>query len=199
MTAIRPQEAVKLAKTLPPRLLTFFRRFPPTNTYATGPQRPELPTTSSPSPDTVATSTIPSKPSAKDILRSSVIWSDQAYNPFQPWKNPVTGRWRGPMYGLRRQADIAKMAKRYGVEELLPFSPKLSWVKREKREEQGLQVKGTGVGQKVKGKEWERTVKGRLEKRRQAMLKMPEMIQQWKEVSIFVLEIPWLRTFKLTN
>jgi large subunit ribosomal protein L25 len=92
------------------------------------------------------------------------------------------------MYGLRQQADIAKMAQKYGVEELLPFSPKLSWVKAQKREEQGLRVKGTGVGEKVKGKEWERTVKGRLEKRRNAMLKMPEMIQQWKEVSIFPLD-----------
>jgi hypothetical protein len=75
------------------------------------------------------------------------------------------------------------MARRYGVEELLPYSHKLKWVKDKKREEKGLRVKGTGVGEKVKGKEWERTVKGRLEKRRVAMLKMPEMIQQWKEVS----------------
>lgn len=87
------------------------------------------------------------------------------------------------MYGLRRQALIVKRARHHGVEELLPYSTKLSWVKTEKREAQGLRVKGTGVGQKVKGKEWERTQKGRLEKRRTAMLKMPEMIQQWKEVS----------------
>jgi hypothetical protein len=87
------------------------------------------------------------------------------------------------MYGLRQQADIASMARKYGVEELLPFSHKLKWVKDKKREEKGLRVKGTGVGEKVKGKEWERTVKSRLEKRRVAMLKMPEMIQQWKEVS----------------
>lgn len=42
-------------------------------------------------------------------------------------------------------------------------------------------VKGTGEGQKVKGKSWERTMKGRLELRRQAMLNMPQMIQEWKQ------------------
>lgn len=42
-------------------------------------------------------------------------------------------------------------------------------------------VKGTGEGQRVKGKAWERTLKGRLEVRRQAMLDMPGMIQEWKQ------------------
>jgi hypothetical protein len=46
-------------------------------------------------------------------------------------------------------------------------------------------VKGTGEGQKVKGKLWERTLKGRLEMRRQAMLNMPAMIQEWKQVCGF--------------
>jgi len=68
------------------------------------------------------------------------------------------------------------------VEELLPYSPKKTEERTKRREEHGLRVKGTGVGQRVKGHEWERTLKGRLEKRRQAMLDMPKMIQQWKEV-----------------
>lgn len=44
-------------------------------------------------------------------------------------------------------------------------------------------VKGTGVGQKVKGKVWERTLKGRLGARREAMLGMDNLIQEWKQVS----------------
>lgn len=87
------------------------------------------------------------------------------------------------MFSLRRQAELVKKAMTYGVAELLPHTNKLPWVKAQNREEQGLRVKGTGVGQKVKGKEWERTVKGRLEKRRRAMLEMPKLVQQWKEVS----------------
>lgn len=87
------------------------------------------------------------------------------------------------MYSLRRQAELVKKAMNYGVAELLPHTNKMPWVKAQKREEHGLRVKGTGVGQKVKGKVWERTVKGRLEKRRRAMLEMPKLVQQWKEVS----------------
>jgi large subunit ribosomal protein L25 len=73
------------------------------------------------------------------------------------------------------------MARKHGVEELLPWSPKLSWVKEEKKELRGLRVKGTGVGQRVKGHLWERTMKGRLEERRQAMRAMPELIREWKQ------------------
>jgi len=44
-----------------------------------------------------------------------------------------------------------------------------------------LRVKGTGVGQKVKGKLWERTLKGRLDDRRKAMEGMAELIKNWKQ------------------
>ena len=74
------------------------------------------------------------------------------------------------------------MARANGVEELLPYTVKGTQERIMKRQEGGLRVKGTGVGQKVKGKLWERTMKGRLEKRRQAMLGMPKMVQQWKQV-----------------
>jgi hypothetical protein len=43
----------------------------------------------------------------------------------------------------------------------MPHSVKDAAEKQKRREEHGLRVKGTGVGQKVKGKEWERTLKGR--------------------------------------
>merc|ERR1712093_341769 len=62
-----------------------------------------------------------------------------------------------------------------------PFSVKSTEERLRRREENGLRVKGTGIGQRVKGRESERTLKGRLEKRRQAMLEMPQMIQTWKE------------------
>jgi hypothetical protein len=54
-----------------------------------------------------------------------------------------------------------KLARQHGVEELLPHSVKGTVEKLRRREQNGLRVKGTGVGQKVKGKEWERTLKGR--------------------------------------
>lgn len=53
------------------------------------------------------------------------------------------------------------MARKYGVEELLPYTVKNSQEKLRKRVENGLRVKGTGIGQRVKGKESERSMKGR--------------------------------------
>lgn len=78
------------------------------------------------------------------------------------------------------------MARANGVEELLPYTTKGTEVRLQRRVEHGLRVKGTGVGQKVKGKLWERTMKGRLEKRRQAMLGMPKLVQQWKQVCVLL-------------
>lgn len=64
----------------------------------------------------------------------------------------------------------------------MPHTVKGTQERLARRKEQGLRVRGTGVGQKVKGKLWERTMRGRLEKRRQAMLGMPKLIEQWKMV-----------------
>ena len=108
--------------------------------------------------------------------------SSANYNPFKPFKDSITGKWRDPVYSLRRQADLVKMARTHNIEGLLPFTTKGTDERIRKRDEQGLRVKGTGVGERVKGKEWERTMKGRLNRRKQAMLQMPKMIQTWKQV-----------------
>lgn len=54
-----------------------------------------------------------------------------------------------------------KLARQHGVEDLLPYTVKGTEERLRKRAENGLRVKGTGVGQRVKGKESERTLKGR--------------------------------------
>ena len=41
-------------------------------------------------------------------------------------------------------------------------------------------VKGTGVGQKVKGHYWERTLRSKLELRQKAMERMPDLINAWR-------------------
>lgn len=78
------------------------------------------------------------------------------------------------------------MARANGLEELLPFTVKGTEERIRKREEHGLRVKGTGVGQKVKGKVWERTMKGRLNRRTKAMLEMPQLVQAWKQVFVLL-------------
>jgi hypothetical protein len=73
----------------------------------------------------------------------------------------VTGKWHDPVFSLRRQAELVKLARQHGVEELLPYTVKGTEERLRRRAENGLRVKGTGVGQRVKGKESERTLKGR--------------------------------------
>ena len=119
---------VQLALGLPSRLLTFLARYPPTTI---------LPPTAN--PETAKTG-----------------YQQDTPNPFLHQKHPVTGRWHDPKYSLRRQADLVKMARAYGVEELLPYTPKKTEERLRKRVELGLRVKGTGVGQKVKGHKHER-------------------------------------------
>ncbi|KAF4338358.1 diphthamide biosynthesis 4 [Fusarium beomiforme] len=72
-------------------------------------------------------------------------------NPFRFYKHPVTGKWQDPVYSQRRQAELVKMARENGVEDLLPETRKGTEYKLAHRVEHGLRVKGTGVGQKVKG------------------------------------------------
>jgi large subunit ribosomal protein L25 len=57
---------------------------------------------------------------------------------------------------------------------------------RQARKELGVRVKGTGVGQVVKGHIRERRMVKKDEARRKAMEEMPQLIHEWKLVSILV-------------
>ena len=175
---------VKLAQTLPPRLLRFFARYPPaalTSLHSSSGTSGTISTTT-----TLNTSSTDPNANFVETTAPTHDSSPNYENPFRSTKHPASGNWHDPIYSLRRQADLVKMARANGVEDLLPFTVKGTQERIRRREEHGLRVKGTGVGQKVKGKAWERTIKGRLEKRRQAMLEMPRMIRDWKQVmSVF--------------
>ena len=170
----------ELVKTLPPRLVRFFERFPP-HIYAKASSAPIVQTplsTSNADPNVNNdASALPNSNPSPGLI-----------HPFQRNLNPATGRWHDPRYSLRRQADLAKLAKQHGVEDLLPFTSKSPEEKLAKRVEKGIRVRGTGVGQKVKGHWWERSLRTRLDKRRQAMVDMPKMIYQWKQVRVSCLK-----------
>lgn len=195
------QHTVEIAKSLPPRLIRFFQKYPPpalfphlriassnlsTETQAS--TNPATPTTPTPIAQDVSVE-VNSTPDLTAVPRTapknsnipSEAFDLPYHNPFLPFKNVVTGKWHSPTYGLRKQADLVKLASEYGVVDLLPWTIKKPGEKEKRRIERGLQVKGTGEGQKVKGKKWERTLPGRLELRRQAMLDMPALIQEWKQ------------------
>lgn len=197
------------AAPVPQMLLNFFARYPP-NVYSakfTGASYPSFSTTQPQSSELQAASSLINSQSTIPLsLNSSSAGPDQPSiettvsappskpsldrpNPFLPWKNPETGRWRGATVSLRRQADLVKLAKKHGVESLLPPGRKSTVFKETRILEKGLRVKGTGEGQKVKGHKWERTMNTTLEKRRKAMEEMPELIRTWKQVSKLPLKI----------
>ena len=166
---------VMLAKSLPPRLIRFFERFPPIQYSKSAlASSAALSSTTTPRADAHAHSIGP-QPDAKHLITLS--------NPFQRHRHPVTGRLHEPMYSLRRQADLVKMAREHGIEDLLPPTVKGTEEQLAYRTEHGIRVRGTGVGRRVKGHWLERTLRARLDKRRQAMLDMPKLIYQWKQVS----------------
>ena len=152
--AATPHHHIALARALPPRLLSFLTRYPP----------------QTPIPLNASTSIAPPAP------------FPSPRNPFSRTKSPTTGKYMAPMYSLRRQADLVKLAHAHKIPDLLPPSIKDPAFRERRRAEEGLQTKGTGVGQKVKGKKWERTMKGRLEKRRKAMLGMPALVREWRQL-----------------
>lgn len=142
----------------------------------------DLPTPYTPNRDAKGNKRNPTAWSAS----KAILYNDPEHpNPFLPQPSPNGKKWRSPKYGLRQQADLIKMAKKYGVEELLPTSRKSTIFKETRLAERGLAIKGTGIGQKVKGHKWERTMETRLEERKKAMMEMPELIRQWKQVSLF--------------
>ncbi|EEA21857.1 hypothetical protein TMatcc_008715 [Talaromyces marneffei ATCC 18224] len=193
---------------LPLRLRNFFAKYPPQHYSAAVAPASRLaapanavsnsnnPNTSSEeidlsslSPEDLPTPYTPNR-DAKGNKRNPTAWSaskailynDSEYpNPFLPQPSPNGKKWRSPKYGLRQQADLIKMAKKYGVEQLLPTSRKSTVFKETRLAERGLAIKGTGIGQKVKGHKWERTMETRLEERKKAMMEMPELIRQWKQ------------------
>lgn len=168
------QVRIQLAQQLPPILKGFFKRYPPVPAGAASPLSPDsaIPT---PRPSSVTSIAPP-------VFAVGPSHDPRPSNPFQPWKHPITGLWQNPVYSLRRQADLVKAAREHGVEELLPFTVKGTGVKALKRFEQGLRVKGTGVGQRVKGQLDERHLPQKLELRRRAMVRMPRLIMKWREV-----------------
>ncbi|EPE03956.1 diphthamide biosynthesis protein 4 [Ophiostoma piceae UAMH 11346] len=159
MASKAPETFIQLAKTLPPRLLKFIARYPPPAIL----------------PASVTATAATTPPAVTGYQQDTP-------NPFRKTKHAVTGLWHDPIYSMRRQADLVKMARDHGVSELMPKSVKSPEARLRKRVEFGLRVKGTGVGQKVKGHKHERHLIAKMDERREAMLNMPKLIREWKKV-----------------
>ena len=156
--AMHSRQYIKLAESLPPRLTRFFARYPPKAIL------PQLNTASTMPNSTTQAPGAPPGPSTPAVSADQINAGEDGLavsSPFRAQKHPVTGRWHDPVFSLRRQAELVKLARQHGVEDLLPYTVKGTEERLRRRAENGLRVKGTGVGQRVKGKESERTLKGR--------------------------------------
>ena len=179
MAMAATQQHIALARTLPKPLLHFLTRCPPAQIGGNSPipSSPIASNTSSldPNAPVAELSAPPPTPLSTSL---NPLWKK---NPFVAHKNPHTQTWHAPHYSLRRQALLFSLARDHHVLPLLPPSSKHPEIREQKRIEHGLRTKGTGAGQKVKGKLWERTQKTRLEVRRKAMSSMGDMVNLWKE------------------
>lgn len=159
MASATSQKYIELAKALHPRLQRFFAKYPPTQIL---PKQTRANTAAaagewSPSETARAPITVEGKTATTaTISPDNPTANPTPTNPFLPFKHPVTGKWQDPVYSLRRQAELVKLAREAGVEELLPFTNKGTEERIRHRVRWGLRVRGTGEGQKVKGHLYER-------------------------------------------
>lgn len=125
-------QARRLVSLLPTRLLNFFIRYPPRN--------PSVRTIYSQDDKSISIAQkLHDFESIPASLHSPVITETHNssgkpvptvllpfQNPFKPHRDPRTGKLHGPRYSLRRQADLIKLAIRFGVADLLPPSAKMN-------------------------------------------------------------------------
>ena len=76
-------------------------------------------------------------------------------NPFKPTVHAATGKWHNPVFSLRRQSELCKAARAFGVEELLPPTSKSSMAR------EAARARRAEKGMRVRGHRGERTLKGR--------------------------------------
>lgn len=112
----------------------------------------------------------PPRPFASYSEKPSTI-ADPNLNPFLPNKNPETGRWHGAKYSLRRSADLFKLARKFGLETLLPPIPHRKFY--EDKYDNKNWMRGVLSQKKQK---WEREFPDKLASRQEALAKMDETI-----------------------
>ncbi|KAH3665980.1 hypothetical protein OGAPHI_004169 [Ogataea philodendri] len=97
-------------------------------------------------------------------------------NPFIANRHPVTGKVQNPIYSLRRQSDLYKLAFKFGVADLMPSLQHNKKFYAEKFDTKPL-LKGV---LSPKGHKWERTFVERKQKIADAVAKVDEVIAEEK-------------------
>jgi Mitochondrial ribosomal protein mL59 len=125
-------KARRLVSLLPSKLLNFFIRYPPRNpSFRTLYSKEDKSLLIAhnlhdflPIPSTLYKPIITESHTSHGKPKPTIYLPFQ--NPFKPSRDPRSGKFLGPRYSLRRQADLIKLAMRFGVAELLPPCPKMN-------------------------------------------------------------------------
>lgn len=112
----------------------------------------------------------PPRPFAQYAEKPSTL-ADPQLNPFLPNKNSETGKWHGAKYSLRRSADLFKMARKFGLQDLLPQVPHRRFFEDKYMNKNWMR----GVLTQKKQK-WERELPDKLKARQEALAAMDETI-----------------------
>ncbi|CAN3362606.1 large ribosomal subunit protein mL59 [Diutina catenulata] len=111
----------------------------------------------------------PPRPFATYADKPSTI-NDPHKNPFFANKNPESGAWHDAKYSLRRSSDLYKMARKFGIQDLLPPMPKRFY-------EEKYNNKNWMRGQLAfKKQKWERELPDKLAAREEAIRTMDDTI-----------------------
>lgn len=92
-------------------------------------------------------------------------------NPFLPNKNTESGRWQEAKYSLRRSADLFKMARKFGIEDLLPPLPQKKFYEDKYANKNWMR----GV-LRPKGHKWQHALPEKLAAREKAIAEMDDII-----------------------
>ncbi|KAK7204734.1 mitochondrial ribosomal protein of the large subunit [Myxozyma melibiosi] len=99
---------------------------------------------------------------------------DPTRNPFLPAFNPATKKYREPVYSLRQQSVLYKLAEEYGVRKLLPFMTKKFGLHKQ------AQKKKMKRSKNPKGHKYDNTKEERAAKRAEAIRQMDEIVAKVK-------------------
>jgi large subunit ribosomal protein L25 len=171
--------ARRLVSLLPSKLTNFFVKYPPRDPTLNAVYSKKDPSVLiakklhdfEPVPTSLHTTTVTEDATNTNVR--NIFFPFQ--NPFQPSRDLRTGKFIGPRYSLRRQADIIKLAIRYGVADLLPPSKKMEKILRGK----ARPMIGT---LRPKGTYQERTRRAYVEKKEKALEKALRRVAMFKTV-----------------
>lgn len=106
----------------------------------------------------------------KEYATEESSLNDPNLNPFLRAQNPITGKWYKPKYSSRRSAVLYKLAKKFGIQDLLPVRAK------KLHEERYYNIQLLEGVRNPRLHKWEHDLPKKLEERKKALENMDNII-----------------------